>query len=906
MTRTVEVICTDEKCLAINKISVPSNSGNAYICSNSNCRAPLLPAGQFLPLRRIGKGAFGQTFLAEDLEVPNTPFALKRCRLPCGPSDSNEAVSLVQLNQRNIVRFYRTFEWQGARFYVMEWIDGEDLWKCYTTPWPESRVRLLLLQMLDALWEMALKDIVHCDIQPSNIMVTRHGNGRYHHHASGHATTTVPAAEGMSGGYCRRGIAPVYTSHPSKVYDQGMPSYGSGQEDHTGLAGTDEDEKFVLVDFGLSRGRGSYGTGTLVFTNFSAPEIPFGHASPSSDLWSLGATIVRLLVSRDQPADHFFFTEWAPGLEISPRLGAVLKKMLANQRNRYQNPADAKRDLLDVPVPRRIPEPWEIQIPGGKPLSSYFAVPKSTETLAKDIIHTYMIPSIIAMLNSAPQQSVLYVGVDENREVVGLRVPNVHDFELVFHSCISAELMAYDGYQRVRRLSFYPIGGASTDLFIVRCVVCPEPGDECLAFTLHKWEHLTYRMGDSGPLPIETAHHLVVYAVEKVQNYIQQIYLRFEDGAAIPDNRTAAKAGPVGGLEKVMVKLQGVLSMTEVPLVVDYVRKMILGEGARQSVTGGERLSNFSSSSSSSSTSDTSRGISQCDPRPSQSNNSIIDDGYCRAASDYSSTDSSFPFLRSPSSVSSSSSSPLIDLHSSIDDGYILPPFQTAINDMNKNFEVLGARSGSVILDLSMPRWAADLLHSMVATSDIRLLCIGFLFMQRTNITVMLKVPRMGPLHRLHDSARLGETIFVDSRKASPCQLSSMALLSDILESTTLGSSTSTIEEEKSTEPPLYAASRCESAGVEVVGGKKPVDLDERDEETELHRLASTLIPILLTKLRQVAPDSSTSPAHLRAVENDLRILQGRLSSLSSHRCKSHELRSLVETLQTIQETCDR
>src|SRR4051812_29873112 len=55
----------------------------------------------------------------------------------------------------------------------------------------------------------------------------------------------------------------------------------------------DDDARAVLVDLGLSNGDGARGT-----PQYMAPEALAGHVEPRSDLYGLGATLVRLVTSR--------------------------------------------------------------------------------------------------------------------------------------------------------------------------------------------------------------------------------------------------------------------------------------------------------------------------------------------------------------------------------------------------------------------------------------------------------------------------------------------------------------------------------------------------------------------------------------------------------------------------------
>lgn len=85
-----------------------------------------------------------------------------------------EARRLFELDNKNIVKVHDLFEENGTAYYVMDYIDGEDLrrWLEHEKrPMTEDEVMTILPQVLHALEDVHSKGIWHLDLKPANIMV---------------------------------------------------------------------------------------------------------------------------------------------------------------------------------------------------------------------------------------------------------------------------------------------------------------------------------------------------------------------------------------------------------------------------------------------------------------------------------------------------------------------------------------------------------------------------------------------------------------------------------------------------------------------------------------------------------------------------------------------------------------
>lgn len=90
-----------------------------------------------------------------------------------------EARRLRQFKNPHIVGVHDLFEENGTAYYVMDYIDGENLrerMKRTGNPLSEKEVRLILPQVLDALRTVHEAGLWHLDLKPGNIMVDKSGN----------------------------------------------------------------------------------------------------------------------------------------------------------------------------------------------------------------------------------------------------------------------------------------------------------------------------------------------------------------------------------------------------------------------------------------------------------------------------------------------------------------------------------------------------------------------------------------------------------------------------------------------------------------------------------------------------------------------------------------------------------
>src|SRR5262245_29970220 len=147
-----------------------------------NGRATGFKIDKYVLLNRIGQGGMGRVYLARDTRL-NRRVALKvlapeRMHNPRAISRFQREAKLgAQLEHPNLVRIYDEGETNGIRYIVMEFIEGKTVGQLVA-----ERGRLAPALAVQIARQVALglehankKSLIHRDVNPWNIIITREG-----------------------------------------------------------------------------------------------------------------------------------------------------------------------------------------------------------------------------------------------------------------------------------------------------------------------------------------------------------------------------------------------------------------------------------------------------------------------------------------------------------------------------------------------------------------------------------------------------------------------------------------------------------------------------------------------------------------------------------------------------------
>jgi serine/threonine-protein kinase len=272
--------------------------------------------GSFEILRLLGRGGMGDVYLAEDTQL-GRDVALKFLSSKLAHSQwakrqfAKEAQAVAMLDHPNICTVHGFEEADGYRFIVMQYVEGESLDQLIPGGGctPEAALPLAL-KIASALAAAHAHGIIHCDIKPSNVMVTAEGKLKVLDFG---LARLVQQQRGRTDG------GPPPTSSLRRGFIPGTVAYMSPEQ----LRGQKLDYLTDIFSFGV------------VLCELLGGSNPFTRDSEAE-------TISAILTSQPEPP--------RAGGQLARELNRVARKCLAKEKERrYQSFGELLSDLEALP-----------------------------------------------------------------------------------------------------------------------------------------------------------------------------------------------------------------------------------------------------------------------------------------------------------------------------------------------------------------------------------------------------------------------------------------------------------------------------------------------------------------------------------------------------------------------------
>lgn len=272
-------------------------------------------------LRELGRGGFGYTYLAEDVNRFNELCVLKEFLPQVNDDDAlrkakqlfeREADVLYQLNHPQIPKFRELLRvhtrGRGRLFLVQDYVEGPTFQELLETRlssgnrFSEPEVVQILQQILPVLSYLHSVGVIHRDIAPDNL-ISRNMDG-------------LPVLIDFGG------VKQLATAVQQQVGANAVPT-------RLGKAGYAPEE-----------------------------QMQTGQVSPSTDLYALGVTALVLLTGQSPDYLYDRYTKrwrWQEYVSLSPRLTKVLERMLAPRVGDRYSSATAVLQALSSPDSYAVP-----------------------------------------------------------------------------------------------------------------------------------------------------------------------------------------------------------------------------------------------------------------------------------------------------------------------------------------------------------------------------------------------------------------------------------------------------------------------------------------------------------------------------------------------------------------------
>ena len=272
--------------------------------------------GRYQVINSLGRGGFGQTYIAQDTRRPGNPICVVKHLKPASSDPeflqiarrlfSSEAETLEQLGYHDQIPQLLAYFEQDQEFYlVQEFIEGQLLSEeLQGQRWTESQVVQRLQEVLSILEFIHSYEVIHRDIKPDNL-IRRHRDNKLV-----------------------------------------LIDFGTVKQIRTQLVAS-QDQSCMTVAIGT--------------TGYMPTEQGKGKPRPNSDIYALGIIGIQALTglnpSQFEEDPDTGELLWQQKVQVSSELAAILSKMVRYHfKDRYQTATDVLQELqkltkVDSPSP---------------------------------------------------------------------------------------------------------------------------------------------------------------------------------------------------------------------------------------------------------------------------------------------------------------------------------------------------------------------------------------------------------------------------------------------------------------------------------------------------------------------------------------------------------------------------
>ncbi len=298
--------------------------------------------GPYEVIRELGRGGMGVVYLANDTRL-DRQVAIKALptELAADPGRldrfEREAKTLASLNHPNLAGIYGVEEQDGARYLILEYVEGETLEHALDRgPMPVDDAIELAVQIAAGIEAAHDAGVIHRDLKPANIVITPDGVAK----VLDFGLARIEDGSSSTGAYDAETLSMQRQQHSPTIEGAilGTAAYMSPEQ----ARGRRVDKRTDIWSFGV------------VLYEMLTGQSPF-RGETASD--SIGAVLHKQFDLEQIPKD-------APH-----SVRVVLQRCLQRDRNlRYRDIGDARLDLLNPVVERMAQEtrrmllPWAVAV----------------------------------------------------------------------------------------------------------------------------------------------------------------------------------------------------------------------------------------------------------------------------------------------------------------------------------------------------------------------------------------------------------------------------------------------------------------------------------------------------------------------------------------------------------------